>query len=78
MSRRSKSASRQMIENLQDQLVEYFEESVLDDCDYEDMTGSDLLESLVGAFRQIESNVQKKLDPIQYVLNKLDSQSQED
>jgi hypothetical protein len=73
MARRcNKSASRQMVENLQDQLVEYFNENVLDDCDYDDMTGSELLEALVGTFRELESEIQKKLNPLQAVLNKLD------
>jgi DNA-binding ferritin-like protein (Dps family) len=72
MSRRSKSASRQMVECLQDQLVEYFEENVFDDCDYADLTGSDLLEAFVGAFREIESEMQKKLNPVQFMLEKLD------
>ena len=73
MARRCNSASRQMVENLQEQLVEYFQENVLDDCDYEDLTGSDLLEALVGTFRELESEIQKKLNPLQVVLNKLDS-----
>jgi len=73
MARRCNSASRQMVENLQDQLVEYFQENVLDDCDYRDMTGSELLEALVGTFRELESEIQKKLNPLQVVLNKLDS-----
>lgn len=72
MARRCNSASRQMVENLQDQLVEYFQENVLDDCDYQDMTGSELLEALVGTFRELESEIQKKLNPLQFVLNKLD------
>ncbi len=73
MARRCNSASRQMVENLQEQLVEYFQENVLDDCDYEDLTGSDLLEALVGTFRELESEIQKKLNPLQFVLKKLDS-----
>ncbi len=73
MARRCNSASRQMVENLQDQLVEYFQVNVLDDCDYEDLTGSDLLEALVGTFRELESEIQKKLNPLQFVLKKLDS-----
>lgn len=73
MARRCNSASRQMVENLQDQLVEYFQENVLDDCDYQDMTGSDLLDALIGTFRELESEIQKKLNPLQFVLNKLDS-----
>jgi hypothetical protein len=73
MARRCNSASRQMVENLQDQLVEYFQENVLDDCDYQDMTGSELLEALVGTFRELESEIQKKLNPLQFVLKKLDS-----
>ncbi len=72
MARRCNSASRQMVENLQDQLVEYFQENVLDDCDYQDMTGSDLLEALIGTFRELEGEIQKKLNPLQFVLNKLD------
>lgn len=73
MARRCNSASRQMVENLQDQLVEYFQVNILDDCDYEDLTGSDLLEALVGTFRELESEIQKKLNPLQFVLKKLDS-----
>jgi hypothetical protein len=72
MARRCNSASRQMVENLQSQLVDYFQENILDDCDYEDLTGSDLLEALVGTFRELESEIQKKLNPLQFVLNKLD------
>lgn len=78
MARRcNKSASRQMVENLQDQLVEYFQENIFDDCDYDDLTGSDLLEALVGTFRELESEIQKKLNPLQYVLNKLDPEDSE-
>ena len=77
MARRNKSASRQMVENLQDQLVEYFQENIFDDCDYDHLTGSDLLEALVGTFRELESEIQKKLTPIQVVLNKLDSEDSE-
>lgn len=77
MARRNKSASRQMVENLQDQLVEYFQENIFDDCDYDDLTGPDLLEALVGTFRELESEIQKKLTPIQVVLNKLDPEDSE-
>lgn len=73
MARRcNKSASRELVESLQSQLVEYFDENILCDCDYEDMTGSELLEALVGTFRELEGDIQKKLNPIQFVLNKLD------
>ena len=78
MARRcNKSASRELVENLQSQLVEYFDENILCDCDYEDMTGSELLEALVGTFRELESEIQKKLNPLQYVLNKLDPKDSE-
>lgn len=77
MASRCKSVSRQIVESLQSQLVEYFQENILDDCDYENMTGSDLLEALVGTFRELESEIQKKLNPIQYVLNKLDPEDSE-
>ena len=78
MARRcNKSASRQMVENLQDQLVEYFQENIFDDCDYDDLTGSELLEALVGTFRELESEIQKKLTPIQVVLNKLNPEDSE-
>jgi len=74
MARRcNKSVSRQMVESLQDQLVEYFQENIFDDCEYDDLTGSDLLEALVGTFRELEGEIQKKLNPLQFVLNKLDS-----
>ena len=77
MARRCNSASRQMVENLQSQLVDYFQENILEDCDYEDQTGSDLLEALVGTFRELESEIQKKLNPLQFVLNKLDPEDSE-
>jgi hypothetical protein len=77
MARRNKSVSRQMVENLQEQLVEYFQENIFDDRDYEDLTGSDLLEALVGTFRELESEIQKKMNPIQYVLNKIDPEDSE-
>ena len=72
MTRRNKSASRQMVENLQDQLTEYFRENIFDDCDYEDMTGVEMFDALVGTFRELESDLQEQLKPIQYVLDKLD------
>ena len=74
MARCSKSASRQMIESLKDQLTEYFRENVFDDCDYEDLTGSELFEALVEAFKELENELKEELKPIQYVLNKLDSE----
>jgi hypothetical protein len=78
MARRcNKSASRELVESLQSQLVEYFDENILCDCDYEDMTGSELLEALVGTFRELESEIQKKLNPLQFVLNKLDPKDSE-
>lgn len=77
MARRCKSASRQIVEGIQQQLVEYFQDHILHDCDYEDMTGSDLIEALVGTFRELESDMQRKLNPIQYVLNKLDPEDSE-
>ena len=73
--RRSISKSREIVENLQEILVEYFRDSILDDCDYEGMTGSDLLEALVGTFRELESDIQDQLKPIQYVLDKLDPEN---
>ena len=72
MARRSKSTSRQIVENLKDQLTEYFRENVFDDCDYEDLTGSELFEALVEAFKELENDLKEELKPIQYVLNKLD------
>jgi len=41
------------------------------------LTGSDLLEALVGTFRELESEIQKKMNPIQYVLNKIDPEDSE-
>ena len=72
MARRCKSVSRQMIESLKDQLTEYFRENIFDDCDYEGMTGSELFEALVETFKELESDIQEQLKPIQYVLDKLD------
>jgi hypothetical protein len=72
MARRSKSTSRQIVENLKDQLTEYFRENVFDDCDYEDLTGSELFEALVQTFQELENELKEELKPIQYVLNKLD------
>lgn len=78
MARRcNKSASRELVESLQSQLVEYFDENILCDCDYEDMTGSELLEALVGTFRELENQIKKKLNPLQYVLNKLEPENTE-
>jgi hypothetical protein len=77
MARRCKSASRQMVENIQENLVSYFQENILDDYDYEDLTGSELLDALVGTFRELENEIQKKLNPLQYVLNKLDPEDTE-
>jgi len=72
MARRCKSVSRQMIESLQETLVEYFRDNIFDDCDYESMTGSELFEALVETFKELESDLQEQLKPIQYVLDKLD------
>ncbi len=72
MARRSKSASRQMVESLKDQLTEYFRENVFDDYDYENLTGSELFEALVETFKELENDLKEELKPIQYVLNKLD------
>lgn len=72
MSRRNKSASRQMVESLKDQLTEYFRENVFDDYDYEDLTGSELLEALIETFKELENDLKEELKPIQYVLNRLE------
>jgi hypothetical protein len=72
MTRRNKSVSHQMIESLQETLVEYFRDNIFDDCDYEGMTGSELFEALVETFKELESDLQEQLKPIQYVLDKLD------
>jgi hypothetical protein len=77
MARRSKSASRQMVESLKDQLTEYFRENVFDDYDYEDLTGSELFEALVETFKELENDIKEELKPIQYVLNKLDPEETE-
>jgi hypothetical protein len=78
MARRcNKSVSRQMVENLQDQLVEYFQENIFDDYDYEDLTGSELFEALVETFKELENDLKEELKPIQYVLNKLDPEDSE-
>jgi hypothetical protein len=73
MARRSKSASRQVVESLKDQLTEYFRENVFDDYDYENLTGSELFEALVETFKELENDLKEEMKPIQYVLNKLDS-----
>jgi hypothetical protein len=72
MARRNKSASRQIVENLKNQLTEYFRENFFDDCDYQDLTGSELFEALVGTFKDLENDLKEELNTIQYVLNKLD------
>jgi hypothetical protein len=77
MARRSKSASRQMVENLKDQLTEYFRENVFDDCDYDELTGSELFEALVETFKELENDLKEEMKPIQYVLNKLDPEDSE-
>ena len=76
MARRcNKSASRQMVESLKDQLTEYFRENVFDDCDYEDMTGSELFEALIETFKELENDLKEELKPIQYVLNRLEPEN---
>ncbi len=77
MARRSKSASRQVVESLKDQLTEYFRENVFDDYDYENLTGSELFEALVETFKELENDLKEELKPIQYVLNKLDPEETE-
>ena len=77
MARRNKSASRQMVESLKDQLTEYFRENVFDDYDYEDLTGSELFEALIETFKELENELKEELKPIQYVLNKLDPEDSE-
>lgn len=77
MARRSKSASRQMVESLKDQLTEYFRENVFDDYDYKDLTGCELFEALVETFKELENDIKEELKPIQYVLNKLDPEDTE-
>jgi hypothetical protein len=66
-----------MVENLKDQLTEYFRENVFDDCDYDELTGSELFESLVETFKELENDLKEELKPIQYVLNKLDPEDSE-
>ncbi len=77
MARRCKSASRQIVENLKNQLTEYFRENFFDDCDYQDLTGSELFEALVGTFKDLENDLKEELNTIQYVLNKLDAEDSE-
>ena len=77
MARRSKSASRQVVESLKDQLTEYFRENVFDDYDYENLTGSELFEALVETFKELENDLKEELKPIQFVLNKLDPEETE-
>lgn len=75
MARRCKSVSREMVESLQETLVEYFRDSILDDCDYEGVTGVEMFDALVGTFRELESDLEDQLKPIQYVLDKLDPEN---
>ena len=77
MARRNKSASRQMVESLKDQLTEYFRDNVFDDYEYEDLTGSELFEALIETFKELENELKEELKPIQYVLNKLDPEDSE-
>lgn len=77
MALRSKSASRQVVESLKDQLTEYFRENVFDDYDYENLTGSELFEALVETFKELENDLKEELKPIQFVLNKLDPEDSE-
>ena len=77
MARRSKSASRQMVESLKIQLTDYFRESVFDDYEYNELTGSELFEALVETFKELENELKEELKPIQYVLNKLDPEDSE-
>jgi hypothetical protein len=75
MARRNISKSREMVESLQETLVEYFRDNILDDCEYEGVTGVEMFDALVGTFRELESDLQDQLKPIQYVLDKLDPEN---
>lgn len=74
MARRTKSSSRQMVESLKDQLTEYFHENIFDDYDYKGLTGSELFEALIETFKELENDLKEEMKPIQYVLNKLDTE----
>lgn len=78
MARRSKSASRQTVDSLKEGLLEYFRENVFDDYTYEDMNGAEVFQALVETFQELENNLKEELKPIQYVLNKLDPESDSD
>ena len=75
MARRNISKSREMVESLQETLVEYFRDNILDDCEYEGVTGVEMFDALVGTFRELESDLEDQLKPIQYVLDKLDPEN---
>jgi hypothetical protein len=74
MARHTKSSSRQMVESLKDQLTEYFHENIFDDYAHKDLTGSELFEALVETFKELENDLKEEMKPIQYVLNKLDTE----
>lgn len=75
MARRSRSVSRQVVDCIQENLVEYFRDNVIDD--YDGLTGADLFQALVETFQELEKDLQEDLKPIQYVLNKLDPEDTE-
>lgn len=75
MARRSRSVSRQVVDSIQESLVEYFRDNILDE--YEVLTGADLFQALVETFQELEKDLQEELKPIQYVLNKLDPEDTE-
>lgn len=78
MARRSKSTSRQNVDSLKTGLVEYFRENIFDEYTYEDLNGTEVYLALVETFQELENDLKEELKPIQYVLNKLDPESDSD
>ena len=76
MARRYKSASRQNIDRIRDEILTYVRSQELIG-EYENLTGVELLTGLVEAFEELKNDLEAQLRPIQYVLNKLDPEDSE-
>lgn len=72
MARRSQSLSRHNIDRIRNEILTYVRQQELID-EYDDLTGVELFTGLVEAFEELKNDLEAKLRPIQYVLNKLDS-----
>ncbi len=76
MTSRSKSSSRHNIDRIRNDILNYVRDQELID-EYDDLTGVELFTGLFEAFEELKNDLEAKLRPIQYVLNKLNPEDSE-